>query len=434
MTLVGECGNDDGGVWGSASVDGGGGVRSRCGGTGGSRTAPTRFGESGKRLGFGWGCPARRPSGYRLSPVRRWGGAGRRGVLVVGGPLRVPSGQASTGSGRTVSGSGPARRPAPRPSGFAGMGGGVREGRWGCGGRRGLMEAEVPLRRDGRFANDPTTGSGGSDGGRRRPAPRPSGFLPSQECRSWGSAGRTMGGCGGRRGLLVWGEGRLREGCWWRGDGTPRAAPLWVPAFADVPLRRDGRFANRPYEVWGVGEATGVWVGRPARRPSGYRPSPVRRWGGCGAAGGVGRGGAPSSALRTGFDRLRANGVGERPYDGEGGTEAARAAPLWVPAFAGMTLVGECGNDDGGECGNDDGGVWGSARVDGGGGVRVPLRREGRFANRPYDGEWGVRRGTETPRAAPLWVPAFAGMTLVGECGKDDGGCGGRRGLLVAVG
>ena len=79
------------------------------------------------------------------------------------------------------------------------------------------------------------------------------------------------------------------------------------------------------------------------------------------------------------------------------GTEAPRAAPLWVPAFAGMTLVGECGKDDGGVCG--------SARAAGGGGVRVPLRRDGRFANRPYDGEWGVRRGTETPRAAPLWVP-----------------------------
>ena len=83
-----------------------------------------------------------------------------------------------------------------------------------------------------------------------------------------------------------------------------------------VPLRRDGRFANRPYEVWGVGEATGVWVG-------------VRR-----------------------------------------------AAPLWIPAFAGTTMGG-CGAA---------GGV--------GGGVRVPLRRDGRFANRPYDGESGKRWGT----------------------------------------
>ena len=56
-----------------------------------------------------------------------------RGLLVVGGGLRVPSGQASTGSGRTD------------------LGG-------AC-----------------------AVGSGGCDGGRRRPAPRPSGFLPSQE-------------------------------------------------------------------------------------------------------------------------------------------------------------------------------------------------------------------------------------------------------------
>ena len=56
-----------------------------------------------------------------------------------------------------------------------------------------------------------------------------------------------------------------------------------------------------------------------------------------------------------------------------------------------------------GECGNDDGGVWGSARVDGGGGVRVPLRRDGRFANRPYDGEWGGATGDgDAPRRAPL--------------------------------
>ena len=34
----------------------------------------------------------------------------------------------------------------------------------------------------------------------------------------------------------------------------------------------------------------------------------------------------------------------------------------------------------------------------------------------------GKRRETETPRAAPLWVPAFAGMTRAGVRG-NDGGC-----------
>ena len=46
-----------------------------------------------------------------------------------------------------------------------------------------------------------------------------------------------------------------------------------------VPLRRDGRFANRPYDgVWGVGNATGVGSGGAPPRAAGYRLSPVRRW------------------------------------------------------------------------------------------------------------------------------------------------------------
>ena len=120
-----------------------------------------------------------------------------------------------------------------------------------------------------------------------------------------------------------------------------------------VPLRRDGRFVNRPYEVWGVGEATGVWVGVP------------------------------------------------------------RLAPLWIPAFAGTTM----------------GGVWGLAGAVCGGGVGVPLRRDGWFANRPYE-VWGVGEATGVwvgvRRAAPLWIPAFAGTTM--------GGCGMWRGLFVVGG
>ena len=66
------------------------------------------------------------------------------------------------------------------------------------------------------------------------------------------------------------------------------------------------------------------------------------------------------------------------------GTETPRAAPLWIPAFAGKTV-----------------GVCGPASDGGGGGVRVPLLRDGRFeglrvigiANRPYGvvGELGMR-------------------------------------------
>ena len=251
--------------------------------------------------------------------------------------------------------------------------------------------------------------------------------------------------------------------------GSPKAAGGGVR----VPLRRDGRFANRPYDGE-RGIRRGFGWGCAAPRPSGYRLSPVRRWGGAGRRG----------LFVVGGPLRQAQGERCREARVRWGTETPRAAPLWIPAFAGMTRVGECGvagavgggsplrvpsgqasTGSGrtvsgsaramGSGGRDGGrrrpaprpcpgfplsregrswGVCGVAGAVGGGGVRVPLRRDGRFANRPYDGEWGVRRGTETPRAAPLRVPAFAGMTLVGESGKDDGGCGGRRGLLVAVG
>ena len=58
-----------------------------------------------------------------------------------------------------------------------------RERRWGSAGRRGLLVAEGPSTGSGRtdLGGAPSVGSGGCDGGRSRPAPRPSGFLPSQE-------------------------------------------------------------------------------------------------------------------------------------------------------------------------------------------------------------------------------------------------------------
>ena len=49
----------------------------------------------------------------------------------------------------------------------------------------------------------------------------------------------------------------------------------------------------------------------------------------------------------------------------------------------------------------------------GDGGSRGPfdrLRANG-FWRRAFGGEWGMRWGMETPRASPLWIPAFAGMT-----------------------
>ena len=126
--------------------------------------------------------PAPRPSGYRLSPVRRWGWGGWRVLLVSGGGPAL--------AGRAIRES-PLRR---------GVGVGSAKG-VGDGGAppmplwilasAGMTRVEGPLRvtsgqastGSGRtdFGGAPLVGSGGCDGGWRRPAPRPSGFLPSQE-------------------------------------------------------------------------------------------------------------------------------------------------------------------------------------------------------------------------------------------------------------
>ena len=108
-------------------------------------------------------------------------------------------------------------------------------------------------------------------------------------------SGNDDGGCGGMR----WREGLVSG---------------WGPALAG------GRFSNRPYDRGGAHE-------------------------GGGEAGAAGGGGPPSCALRTGFDRLRANGFGKRACGGEWGmrwgTETPRAAPLpWVPVFTGTTMGG----------------------------------------------------------------------------------------------
>ena len=109
--------------------------------------------------------------------------------------------------------------------------------------------------------------------------------------------GNDDGGCGGMR---------CREGF---GSG-------WGAALAGE------RFSNRLYDRGGAHEG-----------------------GGDAGAGGGGR--PPSSALRTGFDRLRASGFGRGACGGvwgmRWGTGVGVPRPLWVPAFAGMTVVGECG-------------------------------------------------------------------------------------------
>ena len=179
--------------------------------------------------------------------------------------------------------------------------------------------------------------------------------------------------------------------------------------------------------AWGEGSAGrgvgargpchgGGMRGRPAPRTSGYRLSPVRRWGWVGGAVGVGSWGRgrPLAAYLwvpafAGMTRvgcagmtggwLRANGFGGRACDGVGGCDggdAPRPAPL-----------DSClRRNDGGVAQGER--IWG-ARVRWG--VGVGALRRGLRAN-GCDGMWGGR-GT-APRRAPL------GSRLRG----NDGGAG----------
>ncbi len=187
--------------------------------------------------------------------------------------------------------------------------------------------------------------------------------------------------------------------------------------------------------------------------------------GGVGPVCAVGVGGGSSRCCGTGDSRIAPTaGVGrtragvmrellvvEGPSTGSGRTDSGSGPTMgsrgmrWgtetSPRLAPALGSRESGNDDGG-CG---GMRWREGLVSGWG----PALAGGRFENRPYDrvgrtravvmrglvvvvvgpstgsgrtdsgcapatGWWGMRWGTETPRAAPLWIPAFAGMTRVG--------------------
>ena len=128
MTLVGECGKDE--RWGRPRASPLPWVPARAG--------TTMGGVVGCVGARGWcqgGGPLSRAGGSRTAPTT---GVGRtragvmRELLVAEGPLRVPSGQASTGSGRTEmrtsgcgGGDGGGRRAAPRwvPASRRGVGG-----------------------------------------------------------------------------------------------------------------------------------------------------------------------------------------------------------------------------------------------------------------------------------------------------------------------
>ena len=202
-----------------------------------------------------------------------------RGLLVVEGPLRVPSGQASTGSGRTDLG------------------------------------------------GAPTTGSGGCDGG----------------------------------------------------TGTPCASPLpWVPARAGTTMG-----------VWWDALARGVRVrnGGPLSRAGGSRTAPTTGKGRTRA--GVMRGllvveGPPSCALRTGFERLRANGFGRGACGGVWGMRSGDGDALRLAPALGSR---ESGNDDGG-CG----GMRWREGFGSGWAARGPLSRAGGSRTAPTTGEFAESR------------------------------------------
>ena len=158
--------------------------------------------------------------------------------------------------------------------------------------------------------------------GRPRASPLP--WVPAR-------AGTTMGGvvgCVGARGWCQGGGPLSRAGgsrtAPTTGVGRTRAGVMRELLVVEGPLRVPSGQASTGSGRTGLGGARAVGCGgcdggrrRPAPRPCpGFPFSRERRWAGCGPVSAGGGGGPPSSALRTGFDRLRANGNANRPYDG----------------------------------------------------------------------------------------------------------------------
>ena len=315
-----------------------------------------------------WGrAAARRTSGYRLSPVRRWrvwevsrerrrdprrapalgsrrrrerrwGGVGRAAAGGGGGALRQAQGERNLEARLRCGLVGACRRPADA---FAGMtrvvrndGGGVPRGGW-----RQAQGERNPKRACGLV-----------------------GACPAR--RTWVSP-VPMAGVGSSR-------------------GAPRAAPL-----------------SRENDGWGVcGTRGSCWWRRALRQAQGERnrdkplitPMP--------------------------FYRLRANGTAPAPLDSclrrnDARRRRPRAVPLpWVPAFARTTVGGVC------VCGTRGGWEW--WRRGGCGWGREPfdrLRANGN-ANRPY----GCRRGE---RRSGEWIGlddgAYAAVHVYGGAGYEAG-------------
>ena len=201
-------------AWGEGSGGRGVGARGPCQG-GGMR-----------------GRPAPRTSGYRLSPVRRWGWVG--GAVGVGSwgrgrprapPLWIPAFAGMTvgvrwrgGVGGCVGGDAP--RAAPLDSCLRRNDErGSRNDDWGCRGRRGLLGGGGPSTGSGRTGLWMAAATGGGGGGWGwGAAPR---RAPALGSRLRGNDG------GGGSGRTDWGA-RVRWGGGMRWGETPRAPPLWI--------------------------------------------------------------------------------------------------------------------------------------------------------------------------------------------------------------
>ena len=276
------------GVWGPVSAAGGGGGGSRCGGTAlrepqgdRIREAPLRWGVGvGEAMGvWGGGAPpgaclgkgfhrndaCGRPPSCALSNCYGWqGGGGSRGS---GGGrwLRSLCMQATSATflGLPWDVEGPDDRIGA-------------QGRWACRGRcaRGRARPNTAGRGVGRCR-----GRGArTDGLREWPLPRAP-CATGWPTRRVISRSRSANSASGRRPSARCGS-RQRSG----------------PCGGEAPLR------------WGVGvgEAMGVWGG--GAPPGACLGKGFHRNDACGRP--------PSCALRTGFDRLRANGIANGPCDG----------------------------------------------------------------------------------------------------------------------
>ena len=145
-----------------------------------------------------------------------------------------------------------------------------------------------------------------------------------------------------------------------RGRRRPAPRP-WVPAFARTTMGECGS----------AGAAGG-----------GRRPAPAPARGACGPRSPFDfpqgeRPPRPRMALSRWVPACAGITRGGGVREGRGTREPRPSPRPWIPAFAGTTMW-----------------VGVSAGAAGGVGVRVSLRRDGRFAKRPYDGVWS-RRGCD---------------------------------------